>query len=94
MKQERRLTKPFELGSGGGVVAGAVLEVGLDDLLLRQDLAREALAQGEQHGLAPGALLLLALPPIGGAPADDPAAGHRRHWSPPFLLAKCALLLL
>ena len=66
----RELTKAFELRPGGGVVTAAVVEVALDDLLLRQNLVREALPQGKQHGLAPGALALAI-----GAPADD-VAGH------------------
>jgi hypothetical protein len=83
----RELTKAFELRPGGRVVAAAVLEVALDDLLLRQNLVREALPQGEQHGLAPGALALAI-----GAPADD-AAGHcHPTWS--LLFPTTALLLV
>jgi len=72
MKQGRKLTKALKLGPGGGIVAAAVLEVALHNLLLRQNLVREALAQGEQHRLAPGALLA---PAIGAA-----RHCHRKHW--------------
>ena len=83
----RELTKAFELRPGGGVVAAAVVEVALDDLLLRQNLVREALPQGEQHGLAPGALALAI-----GARADNDVAGHC-HPTRSLFLFPTALLI-
>jgi hypothetical protein len=74
--ETKKLTKALKLGPGGGIVAAAFLEVALHNLLLRQNLVRKALAQGEQHCLGPGSLALAI-----GARAST--AGHCRRTGVP-----------